>query len=172
MHRDIVPALPPNFELLGSTPKCEVQGLALSTSPGQPIRSLQDIHVLTVQVRFAWLYCLCYCYLACPNMHVHRIGPSRIYPWHSTENNRQPRSSGDLRGRLCARGERASRNRTRWCRRHREGYMGCACPSRMNVCCRKEIRSEGPLLLAHCRSIACNHRLWYIGKYLVLNCTV
>ncbi|KAF8317674.1 class I glutamine amidotransferase-like protein [Clavulina sp. PMI_390] len=49
MHRDHVPSVPPQFELLGSSPVCQVQGIALSYNRGQPIQSLQDIHVLCVQ---------------------------------------------------------------------------------------------------------------------------
>lgn len=48
MHRDHVPALPPNFELLGSTPACQVQGMVLPY-PGGSSSNIADIHILCLQ---------------------------------------------------------------------------------------------------------------------------
>jgi len=47
MHRDHVPATPPNFQLIGYSPKCAVQGIVLPYT--SEVRSLADVHVLCVQ---------------------------------------------------------------------------------------------------------------------------
>jgi len=49
MHRDHVPSLPPNFLLLGSTPKCGIQGMLLPYSDRKGLEELEDVHILCVQ---------------------------------------------------------------------------------------------------------------------------
>ncbi|KAF8331312.1 class I glutamine amidotransferase-like protein [Cantharellus anzutake] len=48
MHRDHVPSLPPNFLLLGSTPKCDVQGMLLPYE-SRDVNNFEDVHILCVQ---------------------------------------------------------------------------------------------------------------------------
>ena len=50
MHRDHVPAVPPGFELLGSTDGCYNEGMVryISGAPGR-LAELSDIRILTVQ---------------------------------------------------------------------------------------------------------------------------
>ncbi len=47
MHRDHIPYVPPDFQLLGSTPVSLVHGLVKSY--GGPITSPSDIHIIGVQ---------------------------------------------------------------------------------------------------------------------------
>ncbi|SRR5258707_755553 len=49
MHRDHVPSLPPNFLLLGSTPKCGIQGMLLPYDDRKEIKEVEDIHIFCVQ---------------------------------------------------------------------------------------------------------------------------
>jgi len=52
MHQDHVPAVPPTFHLLGSTPVSLNQGMVRFNSPSEPPTSpvnLKNIHVFTVQ---------------------------------------------------------------------------------------------------------------------------
>lgn len=55
MHRDHVPTVPDGFELLGSTPICEIHGMVKispsanhASSQAKPLE-LKDIQVLTLQ---------------------------------------------------------------------------------------------------------------------------
>ncbi|KAG9086238.1 hypothetical protein FS749_003792 [Ceratobasidium sp. UAMH 11750] len=51
MHRDHVPAtsIPPNFQIIGSTPGCENQGMVLRYPGSSNLDGLQGIHILTIQ---------------------------------------------------------------------------------------------------------------------------
>lgn len=51
MHRDHVPAVPPSFHLLGSSPVAPVQGLVRFNEPGYSLEEVEpmDVQILTVQ---------------------------------------------------------------------------------------------------------------------------
>ncbi|GAA6030830.1 hypothetical protein JCM8097_008897 [Rhodosporidiobolus ruineniae] len=48
MHRDHVPSVPPNFDLLGSTKDCPVHGLVRVSDPSAPFE-LTNVSILTLQ---------------------------------------------------------------------------------------------------------------------------